>query len=73
MSALIDQQTGRAVRDQLEQALFALPRDGYGVEQIALQIEEAIELAIEMEFKADPKPSKSSRGRDKPIHRPPAE
>lgn len=68
MSALLDKQTGRAVRDQLEQALFSLPRDGYGAEQIALQIEEAIELAIEMEFKAHPKSSKSLRESGGPIH-----
>lgn len=68
MNTFSNQRTGRAVRDQLEQALFSLPRDCSSAEQIILQIEEAIDLAIEMEFAPDPKPSKSSRESDKPIH-----
>lgn len=40
----------REVRDQLEQALFTLPRKHCGAVEIAHQIEEAIDVAIELEF-----------------------
>ena len=45
-----DQRTAREVRDQLEQALYTLPRNSKSAEHIASQIEEAIEIAIELEF-----------------------
>ena len=42
--------TARVVRDELEQALYSLPRTSDFVDQIALQIEEAIDLALEIEL-----------------------
>jgi hypothetical protein len=43
------QRNARDVRDQLEQALYSLPRLGVYESGLALQIEEAIELAMELE------------------------
>ncbi|MCR6670125.1 hypothetical protein [Devosia ginsengisoli] len=40
----------RAVRDQLEQALYSLPRHDDRARAIALQIEESIEMALEIEL-----------------------
>jgi len=45
-----DQRTAKEVRDQLEQALYTLPRGSKSAEHIASQIEEAIEISIELEF-----------------------
>ena len=45
----------RAVRDQLEQALYSLPRHDGRAQAIALQIEESIEVALEIELtRAEP-------------------
>ncbi len=43
-------QLTRAVQDELEQALHSLPRVNADNERVALLIEEAIEIAIEMEL-----------------------
>jgi len=39
-----------AVRDELEQALYSLPRVSVDDERIALLIEKAVDIATEMEF-----------------------
>lgn len=52
-----DKRTAQEVRDHLEQALYTLPRDSKSAEQIASQIEEAIKIAIELEF-APTKPAR---------------
>jgi hypothetical protein len=45
-----DQRTAREVRDQLEQAVYTLPRGSKSAEHIASQIAKAIEFVIELEF-----------------------
>jgi hypothetical protein len=72
------QKNARDVRDQLEQALYTLPRQGDQEAALALQIEEAIEIAMELEHLRLPQDSfpthpmanehlrKSLRSRKKP-------
>lgn len=50
MRSFLNQRMARAVRDQLEQALYSLPCHDERARAIALQIEEAIEVALEIEL-----------------------
>ncbi|WP_240230479.1 hypothetical protein [Devosia lacusdianchii] len=56
----------REVRDQLEQALFTLPRQHCGAVEIAHQIEEAIDVAIELEFTRLPPTRAIDQSRPRP-------
>lgn len=56
----------REVRDQLEQALFTLPRQHCGAVEIAHQIEEAIDAAIELEFTRLPPARAIDQARPRP-------
>ncbi|KFC61782.1 hypothetical protein FF80_03979 [Devosia sp. LC5] len=53
----------RLVRDQLEQALFTLPKDPQAP-TIGLLIEEAIEVALEIEFTNPVQPSAEAHAKD---------
>lgn len=50
---LVTKALARKVRDQLEQALLTLPLQRCGAIEVANQIEEAIDVAIELEFSRD--------------------
>ncbi|MFK4812698.1 hypothetical protein N8A98_14755 [Devosia neptuniae] len=55
----------RLVRDQLEQALFTLPKDPQAP-AIGLLIEEAIEVALEIEFTNSVPPATAAHAKDSP-------
>lgn len=50
MQTPLTKRTICAVRDELEQALYSLPRTSDAEDQIAHQIEEAIDIVLEIEL-----------------------
>ncbi len=61
-----NQAMARAVRDQLEQALYSLPRHDGRAQAIALQIEESIEVALEIELRGNQRDHPGWRSRSEP-------